>query len=91
MPLTEITRRRWTGTNRHAVREYRSADGRYFVLDLTLDGVPPFFHLTERTDTHRLMPILVDGRAYWGDGWTWKRALNAAEQAITTNRKRGTV
>jgi len=45
--LTEVHRYTWTDTNRHEVCVYESPDGRRFVLDRTLDGVPPFFRLTE--------------------------------------------
>jgi len=89
MPLTELKRRRWTGINRHAVREYRSEDGRTFILDRTLDGVPPFFHLTERGDQPHPKPILIDGQEYWGSGWNWAQATAAAEHVIAPARKRG--
>ena len=89
MRLTETTRRRWTGINRHAVREYQAEDGRTFVLDRTLDGVPPFFHLTERRGQMRSMPIPVEGQEYWGSGWSWAQAVAAAEHAIASARKRG--
>ena len=66
--------------NRHSERRYRADDGRLFVLSKTLDGCPPFFEAYGPfTDEYRgLLPRLpIHGREYWGDGWSWKRAIAA--------------
>jgi len=80
--LPEIHRYTWTGTNRHEVRVYESPDGRRFILDRTLDGVPPFFRLTENRGEPRRPTLRVQGHDYWGDGWEWEQAVAAAGEAI---------
>ncbi len=80
--LTEVHRYTWTGTNRHEVRVYEYLDGRRFVLDRTLDGVPPFFRLTEDRGEALRPTLRVQDRDYWGDGWEWEQAVAAAGEAI---------
>ena len=82
--LREVHRYTWTGTNRHEVRVYEAGDGRRFVLDRTLDGVPPFFHCREEVNSPRGRTICVDGQEYWGDGWDWEQAVAAVDRVITT-------
>ena len=80
--LREVQRYTWRGTNRHEVRVYAYLDGRRFVLDRTLDGVPPFFLLTEDRGEALGLTLRVQGHDYWGDGWEWEQAVAAAEDAI---------
>jgi len=80
--LREVHRYTWTGTNRHEVRVYEDLDGRRFVLDRTLDGVPPFFRLTEDRGEALHVTLRVHGHDYWGDGWEWEQAVAAVEDAI---------
>ena len=66
--------------NRHSERRYRAEDGSLYVLSRTLDGCPPFFEAygPYRDDHCGVLPRLrVDGREYWGDGWSWKQAVRA--------------
>jgi len=79
--------------NRHSVRMFLSTEGtltppeqdtRYlhtaFVLDRTMDGVPPFYSAMELTlESGSIWPqhqrrIRVQGNEYWGDGLSWPRA-----------------
>ena len=83
--------------NRHAERLYEDEAGNRYVLSCTLDGVPPFFEAYGpfRADHEGLLPRLkVLGKEYWGDGWTWHKALrafckelNASIVRQTTRRK----
>ena len=66
--------------NRHNERWYEDRAGNRYILSRTLDGCPPFFEAYGpfNTDHEGLLPRLeVLGREYWGDGWTWRRALRA--------------
>jgi len=89
MPLSELKRRRGTGSNRQTVREDRSEAGRTVILARPLEGGPPFFQLTQRGEQPPPKPILVDGQVYWGSGWSWAPAVATAELAIAPERKRG--
>ena len=64
--------------NRHSERWYRDADGNQYVLSRTLDGCPPFFEAYGPfpENYEGLLPRLrVNGKEYWGGGWSWVRAL----------------
>ena len=66
--------------NRHSERWFRDRDGNLYVLSRTLDGCPPFFEAYGPfpQDHEGLLPrLLVDGMQYWGDGWSWPRAIDA--------------
>ena len=66
--------------NRHSERWYEDKAGNRYVLSCTLDGIPPFFEAYGpfRADHEGLLPRLkVLGQEYWGDRWTWHRALRA--------------
>ncbi len=66
--------------NRHADRTYEDKTGNCYVLSRTLDGIPPFFEAYGpfKADHEGVLPRLkVQGKEYWGDGWTWQRALRA--------------
>jgi hypothetical protein len=74
-----------TAINKHSERVFTDSSGRLFKLSRTTDGVPPFFEAYgPYTEDYRgILPrLLVDGREYWGDGWTWGRALEAFRQAV---------
>ena len=80
--LTEIKRETYghnaRAINRHSERWYEDAAGHRYVLSCTLDGCPPFFEAYGpfRADHEGLLPRLkVLGKEYWGDGWTWRKAL----------------
>ena len=71
--------------NRHRESRYRTPDGRLYILSKTLDGCPPFFEAYGpfEPDHQGLLPrLLVNGRDYWGDGWTWERAFAAFAIAV---------
>jgi hypothetical protein len=66
--------------NLHCERLYADEAGNRYILSRTLDGVPPFFEAYGpfRKDHEGILPRLkVLGCEYWGDGWTWRRALRA--------------
>lgn len=67
-------------TNLHAERMYEDQAGNRYVLSRTLDGIPPFFEAYGpfKADHEGALPRLnVRGKEYWGDGWTWRRAVQA--------------
>ena len=85
--------------NRHAERTYEDEAGNRYILSRTLDGVPPFYEAYGpfSKDHEGVLPRLkVLGKEYWGDGWTWRRALrafcgelNASIACRPTRRKAG--
>ena len=82
--------------NRHSERRYRDGDGNLYVLSRTLDGCPPFFEAYGPfpEDHEGLLPrLLVDGQEYWGDAWSWTRAMAALcheiNAEITAPNKKG--
>ena len=82
--LTEIRRETYghdgRAINRHSERWYHDADGNLYVLSRTLDGCPPFFEAYGPfPEGHEGLPprLLVDGKEYWGDGWSWPSATAA--------------
>lgn len=74
--------------NRHSTREYITSDGNHYLLDRTLDALPPFFTLYELPATsRRYVPrfgalVRVDGRDCWGDGLSWAAAERLTLQTI---------
>jgi hypothetical protein len=78
--------------NRHSERRYRDAQGKLYVLSRTLDGCPPFFEAygPYRQDHVGLLPrLLVGGKEYWGDGWTWRAAVSAFCRELCATIRRG--
>ncbi len=82
--LTEIGRDVYGHDNRainlHSERTYQDTDGNVYKLSRTLDGIPPFFEAygPYREDHQGLLPrLMINGREYWGDGWSWKQAVSA--------------
>jgi hypothetical protein len=80
--LTEIGRETYGHDNRainkHSTRTYRDDCGNLYVLSKTLDGCPPFFEAygPYKEDHQGILPRLpVNGKEYWGGGWSWRRAL----------------
>ena len=74
--------------NRHSERWYEDKAGNRYVLSCTLDGIPPFFEAYGpfRVDHEGLLPRLkVLGKEYWGDGWTWRKALRAFCKELNAN------
>ena len=66
--------------NRHSERTYRDDAGDRYVLSRTLDGCPPFFEaygLFKAGHTGALPRLQVQGKECWGDGWTWRTAIQA--------------
>ena len=66
--------------NLHAERCYEDEAGNRYILSRTLDGTPPFFEAYGpfKADHEGALPRLkVRGKEYWGDGWTWRRAVQA--------------
>ena len=64
--------------NTHSERHYQDQTGKCYVLSKTLDGCPPFFEAYGPfgKDHVGVLPRLkVRGEEYWGDGWTWSRAI----------------
>ncbi len=82
--LTEIEREVYghdaCAINRHSSRKYRDETGRFYLLSRCLDGVPPFFE-AYGPYTAEYVGVLphfkMNGQAYWGDGWGWRRAVQA--------------
>lgn len=79
--------------NRHSVRYYQWSDPKqhsgFFMIDRTLDGVPPFYELLDldhdpRTDHKPYIPrtIKIDGQRYFGDGLSWRDAEIIARKEI---------
>ena len=71
--------------NRHSERIYRDARGQRYVLSKTLDGFPPFFEAYGpfKAKHNGVLPRLcVQGKEYWGDGWTWRAAVQAFCQQL---------
>jgi len=82
--LKEISRETYghsdRAINKHSERWYEGGTGRLYVLSRTLDGCPPFFEAYGpfSKEHEGLLPRLrVNGKEYWGDGWTWKQAIKA--------------
>lgn len=82
--LREISRETYghdtRAINKHSERWYEDEAGDRYVLSRCLDGVPPFFEACGpfKPDHRGILPRLtVLGQDYWGDGWTWRRALQA--------------
>lgn len=80
--LREISRETYghdsRAINKHSTRTFEDDKGNLFVLSRTLDGCPPFFEAYGpfQEGFMGLLPRLrVTGREYWGDGWTWRKAL----------------
>jgi hypothetical protein len=69
--------------NKHSVRVYEH-EGRLYTLDRTLDGCPPFFHLTVEPESGAGISktVPVNGMAYWGSGLSWKRAEALSVEAV---------
>ena len=92
--LIEISRETYghdeTAINRHSARWYEDEAGSRFVLSRCLDGIPPFFEAYGpfKPDHEGILPALkVNGRQYWGGGWTWQRALRAFCREIKATLK----
>ena len=71
--------------NRHSERRYEDRDGNLYVLSRTLDGIPPFFEAYgpfSKEHEGMLPRLRVSGQEYWGDGWSWRRAIKAFCAAI---------
>jgi len=82
--LTEIGRKTYghdaRSINKHAERWYRDANGQFYILSRTLDGVPPFYEAYGpfKEDHSGLLPRLrVQGDVYFGDDWSWQKAKQA--------------
>ncbi len=86
IPLVELKQHRRTfghdgsAINRHSIRIYQH-DTRLFILDKTLDGVPPFYSLSEiHTKGGKIVEgtinrtILIEDEEYWGNGISWANA-----------------
>lgn len=74
-----------TAINRHSTRKYRDETGAFYLLSRCLDGVPPFFEAYGPYTAEYLgvLPQLkVNGHEYWGDGWSWTRAVHALLEEI---------
>jgi hypothetical protein len=66
--------------NRHSTRTYQDGDGKLYLLSRTLDGVRPFFEAYGPYTVEfvgALPGLNVNGKEYWGDGWSWDRAIRA--------------
>ena len=87
--LIEISRKVYghdrRAINRHSERRYRDTHGNHYILSRTADGCPPFFEAYGPfgEDHEGLVPrLLVDGREYWGDGWSWSAAVDAFTRTV---------
>lgn len=84
MKLTEIGREVYghdgRALNKHSERKYQDEQGRFYLLSRCLDGCPPFYegYGPYTAEYQGVLPRLkVDGQEYWGDGWSWARAVRA--------------
>ena len=81
--------------NLHSERRYEDQAGNRYILSRCLDGVPPFFEAYGpfKADHEGVLPGLkVAGKEYWGDGWPWRRALQAfckELNAVIVGRSKG--
>ena len=76
----EVYGRDGRSINKHEDRTFEDEALNRYILCRTLDGVPPFFEAYGPfvADHEGLLPRLrIHGREYWGNGWTWSRALTA--------------
>ena len=76
--------------NRHSCRLYEFS-GRRIVLDRTCDASPRFFSSFQeivgfKSGGQPIFPprILVGGKEYWGDGFSWKRAETTIAEVLQT-------
>ncbi len=78
--------------NHHHKRFYEHK-GSYYLLDKTMDGVPPFYSLyalahDPQSDKISFPAIIrVDNIEYWGDGISWKEAESKIEAIILKDGK----
>ena len=83
MKLYEYDRERFggdkTAINRHSVRRYVDIEtGEEYTLNKTLDACPPCYQAEgpRAHDRKRIFTPSVKGLdAYWGSGWTWRKAV----------------
>jgi len=72
--------------NRHSIRVY-TIDGIEFIINKTLDGIPPFYNLyyfsPDNPKCSISKHIKVENQEYWGDGMPWGYAEAKAFKAIT--------
>lgn len=71
--------------NKHSTRTYEDESGNLYKLDRTLDGAPPFFaaYGPYGPDFRGVLPrLLIDGKEYWGDGISWKKAEAILRRAL---------
>ncbi|OGV70915.1 MAG: hypothetical protein A2283_22085 [Lentisphaerae bacterium RIFOXYA12_FULL_48_11] len=64
--------------NKHSTRTFQDETGNLFILSRTLDGCPPFFEAygPYSPDHQGVLPRLrVAGKEYWGNGWSWRKAM----------------
>jgi hypothetical protein len=89
--LTEINRDYWRGCPRDrrsisslSMRTYRDElTGCEITLERTTSADPMFFTLWGPTKCSISWALKVNGRKYWGDGWTWKQAEEAMMERLS--------
>lgn len=75
--------------NKHSIRIYTDQGGNLYQLDLTLDGIPPFFSASGpyRPDFIGILPRLkIKGQDYWGSGWGWEKAEQLFIEAVVSRK-----
>jgi len=81
--MNEITECRteikWPDSINHHMQRVYEESGSFYMLDRTLDGVPPFYSFYALSFDPRKtygIPnhIKVNGQEYWGGGLTWQQA-----------------
>jgi hypothetical protein len=79
-----------TAINKHSTRTYEDDEGNRYMLDRTTDGIPPFFSAygPYKSDFKGLLPrLLINGKEYWGNGMSWKKAEIKLREALCSNAK----
>jgi hypothetical protein len=76
--------------NRHSCRVYKNGDS-FYMLDRTTDASPPFFTFyalsgDPQITTSQPKEIKVNGKSYWGDGISWKKAEAIIEPIVDNDR-----
>ncbi len=77
----------WTdrGINTHHVKKFFVPEiNDYVYVDKTLNGIGGFFNVWKFSTNGLKIPVTIkiNGAEYFGDGWTWKKAISFISQNI---------
>lgn len=75
--------------NHHLQRVYEH-EGNFYMLDKTMDGVPPFYTFYALSFDPRVKSgipdkVKIEDKEYWGDGLTWEHAEEKIRPIILTD------